>query len=308
MDPLTHALVGGMVAKSIGTDRRRFWLMMFMGVAPDLDFLLSGLGGWAAIFHHRGLTHSFVGVVIQAVLYAAAFGRWDRGPFRIRAWQYSLPLALHVFCDYLTSFGVPLLSPFSFHDFSADLVTGLNIIPAAFMLTGLAWMHYQDQLGWRAVRPLWIIWGIYLSLSMSGKAYADRCITCPRPATVLPTMYNPFAWRAVYTDPVTHTYHEDVVDLLNGQTKAGAALPMTDGDFPVQASLKSNQVQSFLHDVRWPLARVQPHQSGWTVQWGNLLFSHKGLVRGKVEVEISSDGKIISEKRIFNFWNPDPIS
>jgi membrane-bound metal-dependent hydrolase YbcI (DUF457 family) len=308
MDPLTHALVGGMVAKSVGTSRRRFWFMMFLGEAPDLDFLLSGLGGWAAIFHHRGVTHSLFGIVIQTVLYAALFARWDRGSFRVRALQYSIPLILHVFCDYLTSFGVPLLSPFSFRDFSADLVTGLNVIPAACMLIGLAWVHYQDKLGWRATRPMWAVWALYLFLSMSGKAYADKCVACPHPATVLPTMYNPLAWRAVYADPTTHTYHEDVVDLWNGHKTSEAPLPMPNGDFPVQASMKSSGVQSFLRDNRWPLVRVHQNHSGWTVQWGNLLFSHNGLVRGKVEVEISSDGSVLSERRIFNFWNPDPVS
>src|SRR5690242_11931545 len=108
MDPLTHCLLGGMAAKTVGGSRRRFWIMVFLGAAPDLDVLASGLGSWAFALQHRGISHSLVGVFLQAVFYAWAFKSFDRGLFWRRAGHYSLPLALHVACDYLTSFGVPL--------------------------------------------------------------------------------------------------------------------------------------------------------------------------------------------------------
>src|SRR4051812_38611963 len=122
MDPLTHCLVGGMAAKTGGTSKRRFWIMCFLGSAPDLDVFFNGLGSWAWIIQHRGITHSLLGIVLQSLFYAWVFARWDQGPYRERAIHYSLPIGAHILCDYLTAFGVPLFSPFIFKEYSADLM------------------------------------------------------------------------------------------------------------------------------------------------------------------------------------------
>src|SRR4051794_30138701 len=101
MDPLTHALVGGMVAKTTGGPRRRFWILMLLGEVPDLDILAAPLGPWAFWLQHRGISHSLIGFVVEALFFAWAFRKWDPGAYWHRAALYSLPLFLHGFCDYL---------------------------------------------------------------------------------------------------------------------------------------------------------------------------------------------------------------
>jgi hypothetical protein len=100
MDPITHSLVGGLAAKTVGTTKRRFWVMMFLGTAPDLDVLFNGLGSWAFWLQHRGISHSILGIVVQTLLYAWIFQKWDVGSYRQRAWHYFLPLFLHSFCGF----------------------------------------------------------------------------------------------------------------------------------------------------------------------------------------------------------------
>src|SRR5690242_4025631 len=117
MDPLSHALIGGLTAKTAGTSKRRFWLMALIAMAPDLDIFASHLGSWAANFQHRGLTHSFVGVAVMSVLFSLILGRWDEGPFAQRASHYSLSMLSHLASDAITNFGVPLLAPFTYRGF-----------------------------------------------------------------------------------------------------------------------------------------------------------------------------------------------
>lgn len=298
-----------MAAKTVGSGRRRFWIMMFLGSAPDLDVIFNALGPWAALLQHRGLTHSFVGIAFQALFYAWAFGRWDQGPFRTRAVHYSLPLSLHVLCDYLTCFGVPLLLPFSGQGFSADLMMDLCLIPMIAMGAGLYWMHRKEVHGWHVTRPLWGIWVVYMVVAATGKAYAMKLAENPSRAlvTALPTQFNPFNWRAVSHDDQARTYTQYSVNLFRGRRESTviAAAPMD--DFAVEASLKSSEVQTFLRSNRWPVVRVTPTENGYGVEWGNLLFSTRGLVRGKVRVDLGSNGAILREQKIFNFWDPQRV-
>ena len=305
MDPITHCLVGGLTAKTIGTSKRRFWIMMFLGIAPDLDVLFNPLGGWAFWLQHRGFSHSILGLVFQSFFFAWFLKRWDSGPFKERALHYSLPLTFHVLCDYLTHYGVPLFSPFSFQDFSADLVVSLTLIPALFMAAGLVWMHYRGKDGWSAARPLWMGWVVYLFVAASGKAYAIKLVNAsPGSVTAIPSMINPFSWAAIRQDEATRIYHTYSIDLLKGEQKTVYGVSGPTDEFPIQASLKSSEVQHFLKNSRWPVVRYSALPDGWQVEWGNLLFSSRGMVRGKWLVRLSSQGEIKETRRIFSFWDP----
>lgn len=305
MDPLTHCLVGGMAAKTAGTSKRRFWIMCFLGAAPDLDVLFNHFGSWAYLIQHRGITHSLIGIVLQALFYAWAFARWDEGSYRQRAWHYSLPIAAHVACDFLTAFGVPLFSPFSTKEFSADLMVGLTLIPMFIMGVGLVWAYMRGENGWRGTRPIWIGWALYMCMAVSGKAYAAKLVDVPG-AVTLPSTGNPFAWAVIYPDSSKQCYKRYELDLVHGRRLSQGAVPMPGSDFPIHASMSDPDVRQFVHSTRWPVARALPLSGGgWDVEWGNLLLSTRGMVRGKLRTRIAADGSILSTERIFSFWNPD---
>src|ERR1051326_1285203 len=172
MDPLSHALIGGLSAKSMRVSKRRFWVMTLLGMAPDLDVLGNFLPGWAMAFQHRGITHSVVGLILQALFYAWILQRWDVGPFKERLFHYAIPIGAHILADLLTPYGVPLLAPFNFREFSFDLLSSLNLIPLVLMGVGLWWLHRRDRHGWRETRFLWVMWALYLVVSVTEKTYA----------------------------------------------------------------------------------------------------------------------------------------
>ncbi|MBV9080841.1 MAG: metal-dependent hydrolase [Elusimicrobia bacterium] len=294
-----------MAAKSVGSSKRRFWIMSLLGAAPDIDIFFGFLGSWAWPIQHRGLSHSLVGVVFQALFYAWIFGRWDKGPFARRAIEYSLPLFAHLGCDYLTAFGVPMLAPFTFREYSADLTVGLTLIPMFIMAVGLAWAYINELNGWKATRPIWAGWALYLFMTVSGKAYAAKLVPQEPRAMMIPSAASPFEWTVVCPDPKTHSYRRYEVDLMRGRREAASSVPMPGDELPVKSSLTSPVVQDFLKSNRWPVARVSATKlGGWDVEWGNLLFSTRGMVRGKVRVHVDDDGHVTSSERIYNFWNP----
>lgn len=308
MDPLTHCLLGGVAAKSVGTTKRRFWIMMFLGEAPDLDVLFNYLGGWAFWLQHRGISHSLIGVCLQAFFYAWVFNKMDPGIYSRRVFHYSLPLAFHLICDGLTSYGVPLFSPFSFRDYSANLMAGMTIIPMVIMAVGLLWIIRKEKSGWFATGPIWMGWVLCLLLAYTGKSYASKYIErSPGQVTALPATINPFSWSIVRVDKEQLTYQHYAIDLLKGERRKVFELNSGRYDFPVQASMASADVQAFMRENRWPVVRTQKVDNTWVVEWGNLLFSSRGMVRGKVRVYVSEMGDIEKEEKIFGFWNPDVL-
>lgn len=309
MDPLTHGLVGGLVAKTAGGSRNRLWILMFLSEAPDLDVVFSPLGSWAFFLQHRGISHSFVGVIAQAIFFAWVLKRWDPGAFWQRAALYSVPLFLHSFCDFLTSYGVPLFSPFTLRDFSADVTPAITVIPIVFMLWGLIPMIREQRQGWRYTKPIWAAWGIYLMFSFGSQAYASHLMKPYENGTdrisIVSGMLNPFGWTAVEQRADCCRYRASHINVLTRKIEPKMVLEAGTDQMAVLGSMASSEVQHFMAISRWPVARTTPTDSGWNVDWGKVIFSSRGVVRGQVRVQVGLDGKILKEGHIFEFWDPE---
>src|SRR5580698_2751488 len=74
MDPVTHILTGACLART-GFNRRAAYTTLAMAVAaefPDIDTLWSLRGPVEGFQHHRGITHTFLGLPFEAALVVAA--------------------------------------------------------------------------------------------------------------------------------------------------------------------------------------------------------------------------------------------
>jgi inner membrane protein len=116
MDPVTH-LVSGALAGRIARDRlgtrAAYGLCLLAAWLPDVDNFV-GLGPEAYLRHHRGITHSLVGIVAQALLLAAVFRLFGKAFTPLKTFCLALALlAGHLWLDMITTFGTQLLAPFS---------------------------------------------------------------------------------------------------------------------------------------------------------------------------------------------------
>ncbi len=140
MDIFTHAVLPYLVGSFFRLDRRYLFALVFGGIAPDLDLLLAAASSLypsetavSLLLVHRGITHSFFFGFFAALLVLILV---SRGPVRAavrRAVDLDMPftsraLALayigvlcHLFLDFLTTKGVPLLFPWNAARFSADI-------------------------------------------------------------------------------------------------------------------------------------------------------------------------------------------
>src|SRR5579875_3421811 len=70
MEPVTHVLTGACLSRA-GLNRRAAYATLTMAIAaefPDVDTLWSLQGPVAGFQHHRGITHTFLGLPVEAAI------------------------------------------------------------------------------------------------------------------------------------------------------------------------------------------------------------------------------------------------
>ena len=89
MEPVTHILTGACLART-GLNRKAAYTTLTMAVAaqfPDIDTLWSLRGPLAGFAHHRGITHTFLGVPFEAAFIVGGvwlLHRWRAGRYERR--------------------------------------------------------------------------------------------------------------------------------------------------------------------------------------------------------------------------------
>ena len=125
MEPVTHLLTGAVLARA-GVNRRAAYATAAMTIAaefPDVDTLWGAWGPLKSFLHHRGITHTLVGLPFEAAVIVAACAlahRLRRTPVT-RApvhwgWLYGgvlLALVSHIFLDWTNNYGVRPFFPFN---------------------------------------------------------------------------------------------------------------------------------------------------------------------------------------------------
>jgi len=155
MDNLTHSLVGLTAAKA-GLEKLSpgaTALCLLAANAPDSDIIVLAFGDrWDFLQHHRGITHSIVGVIALAILLPLIFYSVDRLWSRFRNRPPATKLkglllasfivsATHPLLDWTNNYGIRLLLPWSPKWSYGDLVfiidpyMWLILGGAAFLLT-----------------------------------------------------------------------------------------------------------------------------------------------------------------------------
>jgi inner membrane protein len=84
MEPVTHILTGACLART-GFNRRAAYATLTMAIAaefPDIDTLWGLRGPIEGFQHHRGITHTFLGLPFEAAFIVAAVYGWHR--WRVR--------------------------------------------------------------------------------------------------------------------------------------------------------------------------------------------------------------------------------
>lgn len=155
MEPVTHALTGACLSRA-GFNRRAAYATLTMAAAaemPDIDTVWSWRGPVEGFAHHRGITHTFVALPVEAAILVGAvyaLHRWRRSragydgkpltrvPVR---WGVLYGCALagllsHLLLDYTNNYGLRPFYPFDTHWYAASIAFIFD--PVIFLLLAFA--------------------------------------------------------------------------------------------------------------------------------------------------------------------------
>ncbi|MGB7553482.1 MAG: metal-dependent hydrolase [Candidatus Korobacteraceae bacterium] len=238
MDPVTHFLTGGCLGRA-GFNRKSALAtvtMVLAAEAADIDVLWALKGSIAGLQHHRGITHSFVGVpfIAAAVLvfvYLCHRLKLRLRPPRVRPpdappllpirWGFLYFCAVvaalsHLLLDYTTAYGIRLFEPFNFRWYSWDIVYIIEPLMLLALVAGLIlpslFSLINQEIGARSKGPrgrtgaifalvcLVIIWGVrdyqHRRAVTAMNSFLYHGAT-PLRLAAYPYMIDPFHWHGV---------------------------------------------------------------------------------------------------------------
>lgn len=137
MDPITHITSGALAGKILRNSHGTKWIYALTILAawlPDIDNFV-GLGPEEYLLYHRGISHSFVGILAQAALLTGVFCLIGKKFKPLKTFLVSLSLlATHLWLDTITTYGTQLLAPFSNYRFQWGSVFIIDLILTLTML------------------------------------------------------------------------------------------------------------------------------------------------------------------------------
>jgi inner membrane protein len=210
VDPVTHALLGAVVAQTLipaSDGRRPLLLGAAAGMLADADILLGLLSDPAVTWEvHRGVTHAIAFAPAGGLLTALPFLMWSwwRRRWKTTLAAATLAYATHGLLDACTSYGTHLLLPFSTERTAWDIVSIIDPVLTAILLAGVVWTAWRARAA-PAILALLMCAG-YLGVGVRQHAIAMEELTRTAEARghvvvrarAMPTPGNLVVWRGLY--------------------------------------------------------------------------------------------------------------
>ena len=163
MDNLTHSLVGAVLGR-MGLKRlspRAMPALVIAANLPDIDSFIARPLGLSARTFHRGFTHGIGGLVTMPFVAFAIIWAWDKlrpgkeGPIRPAGLLLACFIGVlsHPALDFLNTYGVRLLEPFSHRWFYADTLFIVDPWIWIMLILGLEFSWRAERFGRNWERP-----------------------------------------------------------------------------------------------------------------------------------------------------------
>jgi inner membrane protein len=313
LEPITHFLFGAAMART-GLNRKTALAtatLTLAAEAPDLD-VFSRFGGSAFGFnHHRGFTHSFLGVPLVAgavvgfiYLIWRLRGRRTRDPNLLPNWGLLFAYAClaglsHILLDFTNNYGVRPFWPFSERWYSWDIVFIVEPVLLVILILGLILPGFfsliNEEIGARREGPqgrfaaalallgVFACWGVRdyehrkAVAALESLTYAG---TEPIRVSAYPYWVNPFRWYGVAETPAGFAMMN--VDSLSPEVDPEGRMQIRykPEETPVTLAAK----QSYLGRVYWdwaqyPVTETETIDGGpaaYVVRFRDLRYAYPG--------------------------------
>ena len=234
MEPITHFLTGACLGRA-GLNRKTALAtatVTLAAEAPDLDVVTRFRGPAFGLAHHRGFTHSFLGLFLVSALVVGFMyvvwrirGRKVKDPNLPPRWGWLFVFAYlagltHILLDFTNNYGIRPFWPFSEKWYSWDIVFIADPVLLALLLAGLVlpslFSLINEEIGARRKGPkgrlaatlallgVIALWGVRdYEHRRAVNALESRLYQGADPlrASAHPQFWDPFLWNGVAETP-----------------------------------------------------------------------------------------------------------
>ncbi len=311
MEPITHFLTGACMGRA-GLNRKTALATLTLTLAaeaPDLDVLGRFRGPAFGFAHHRGFTHSFLGIVLMAAVVVGFVyliwllrGRKLNNPHLPPRWGllflYACLAGLsHILLDFTNNYGVRPFWPFSEKWYSWDIVFIFEPIMFSCLLLGLIAPSFfaliDKEIGARQRGPrgriaatlaliavvfLWTVRDFEHRRAVN--ALAARTYQGAEPARVsaYPSLTDPFHWYGVVE--TSDFFVLAPVDSLRPEVDSGAAddskleIRYKPEETPITLAAKRSYLgRVYLDWAQYPITQTETlGEAGYIVHFQDLRF------------------------------------
>ena len=191
MDNLTHSLVGALLGR-MGLKRlspRAMPALIIAANLPDVDSFIAKPLGLSPRTFHRGFTHGIGGLVTMPLVAVAIIWLWEKfrpgkeGPLKLGGLLLACFIGVlsHPLLDFLNTYGVRLLEPFSHRWFYGDTLFIIDPWIWLMLILGLEFSWRAERLGRNWERPAAYAFCAVLAYIGANAAISVRAVAATRP-------------------------------------------------------------------------------------------------------------------------------
>lgn len=310
MEPVTHFLFGACLGRA-GLNRKTALATLTLTLAaeaPDLDVIGGMIRGRAFGFaHHRGFTHSFIGLFLDAaavVGFVYLLWRWrgrrTKAPGPPVRWGWLFFFAYlaglsHILLDFTNNYGVRPFWPFSGRWYSWDIVFIVEPVMLGLMILGLIapgiFALIDREIGARRRAPrgrvaatialagIVLMWGVRdyehrrAINALEARTYQN---IDPQRVSAFPTYINPFHWYGVVETPAFFALAP--VDSLEPEVDPDGRMQIRykPEETPVTIEAKKSYIgRVYLDWAQYPVTeteQVETGEGGYVVRFQDLSY------------------------------------
>jgi inner membrane protein len=332
LEPVTHFLTGACLARA-GFNRKTALAtatMTLAAEAPDIDILGNFKDPVFGFDHHRGFTHSFLGLIlVQALVVGLMYfiwrlrGRKVKDPNLPPRWGVLFLFAYlagltHILLDFTNNYGVRPFWPFWEKWYSWDIVFIIEPLLLVLLIGGLAvpglFSLINDEIGVRRKGPpgrlgavvallgVVAVWGVRdYEHRRAVNALDSRLYEGADPVRVsaYPRWLNPFEWYGVVeTRDFFATMSVDSL-IPEADPEGRMQIRQKPEETPVTLAAKRSEVgRVYLDWAQYPVVETEPIESGYIVRFWDLRYYDPNRTRGNLlsaSVELDRNLNVVSE-------------
>jgi inner membrane protein len=341
LEPVTHFLFGACLSRT-GLNRHTALAtatVTLAAEAPDIDVVGDFKGPVFGFAHHRGFTHSFLGLILVSAATVALIyliwtlrGRKLNNPDIRPRWGLLFLFAYlagltHILLDFTNNYGVRPFWPFWEKWYSWDIVYIVEPVMLILMIGGLVapllFALVNEEIGVRkrgpkgrlaaavAIAGIIVMWGIrdYEHRRVVNAIHArtyDGLL--PIRVSAYPYMLNPFHWYGI-AETKNFFAQMDVNSLRSGvDPQDEMQIRYKPEETPVTLAAKASHLgRVYLDWAQYPVTETEPlsQDRGYIVRFKDLRYDYPGLTRRAVlsgSVLIDKELHVVAEA--FGFRHP----